>query len=124
MNAYITLDSNKYTTVANNWEESAVTPSTSRMLLNSAHDSTYGPATMLMWSGEIKIDVSENREGWGTIATLKATCQKKQRVTFTDHYGNSYNAHLKGYKQRSLSPMWDGASNVMYYTIAIEAKYA
>ena len=77
-----------------------------------------------MWEGEIKIDVDESREGWGSIGDLKVTCRKKQRVALIDHYGNSYDAHIRGYKQRSLSPMWDGPSNVMYYTVMIEAKYA
>jgi len=124
MNAYITLDSKKYTTLHRAWQEGAITPSTSRILLNQEYDSTFGPASKITWEGEIKIDVSEGRAGWGTIATLKTTCKKKERVTIIDHYGNSYNAHVRGYKQRSLSPMWDGSSNVMYYTVLIEAKYA
>lgn len=124
MNDYITLDTFKYTTLAKNWEESSVTPSTSRILLNSAHDSTFGPTTKITWTGEIKIRVDEAGAGWGTIANFKTTCKKKERIGFTDHYGGTYDAHLKGYKQRSLSPMWDGSSNVMYYTVIIEAKYA
>jgi len=124
MNAYITLDGSKYTTLHRNWQEGAITPSTSRVLLNSEYDSTFGPSTKITWEGEIKVDVSEAREGWGSISDLKTTCKKKQRVTFVDHYSNSYDAHVRGYKQRSLSPMWDGSSNVMYYTVMIEAKYA
>lgn len=124
MNAYITLDGSKYVTLHRNWYEGTITPSTSRILLNSEHDSAFGPATKITWEGEIKIDVNEARGGWGTISSFKGVCGKKQRVALTDHYGNSYDAHIKGYKQRSLSPMWDGASNVMYYTVMIEAKYA
>jgi len=124
MNTYITLDGNKYTTLHRNWQEGIVNPSTSRILLNQEHDSTFGPAGKITWSGEIKIDANESREGWGTISTLKVTCKKTQRVGFNDHFGNYYGVHVKGYKQRSLSPMWDGSSNVMYYTMIIEAKYA
>lgn len=124
MNDYISIDSKKYTTLHRNWEESALTPSTSRILLNGGYDSSFGPSTKIVWNGEIRIDASEARAGWGVIADFKTVCKKKDRVTFIDHYGNSYDAHLKGYKQRSLSPMWDGASNVMYYVVMIEAKYA
>ena len=122
---YIILDSKYYRTTHKTWTPEVITPMLSRGLLNGNLDATYGPASWLMWSGEV-IAPATASGSYGTIADLETTLKKKATVGFTDHYGTAYTAvHLIGpFPKRSLSPNWDVSDNPIYVQIKIKAKAA
>lgn len=122
-NAYIQLDGKKYATVARNWSPQVQKPMTVRQLSNGDLDVTYGQKALKFYAGEIVANVSETparlSAGWGTSSDIETSLEKMQGLAFVDHYGNSFTVHIGGWKKRSLSPAWGGASNKLYYEVRL-----
>lgn len=122
MNDYITLDSNKYRTTHRTWRPARLVPNTDRLLLSGSLDVTFGNGTILEWAGEIVGPVTADGAGWGTITNLRTSLEKRQLLSFTDHYGTTKNVVVKGLlSERSLSPKLDGTDNVIYVTVILRA---
>jgi hypothetical protein len=120
MNSYITLDGKKYRTPAQAWVPIMEKPATERYVLSGAADVTYGPMAPMRWKGEIEGPVTPDDGAWGSITDLRTTVQKTVAVSFTDHYGTGYTVHILGpLFERSLSPMWDSASNKIYIMVEL-----
>jgi hypothetical protein len=120
MNNYITLDGNKYATLAKTWKPLTVKPSTDRLTLQGNIDVSYGPGVVKEWQGTIVADVSQRATGWGTVTTLKATLEKRESVSFTDHNGTTYTVHVLGtFDERSLTNVWDDSQNKIHFNVRI-----
>jgi len=125
MNNYITLDTKKYATPANNWHCITRKPNTARFTLQGDLDVTYGPAVPVYWEGEIIGPVTARATGWGTIANLRTSLAKQESLNFTDHYGSSYTVHSIGdLQERSLSNKWDDPTNVLYISVKLVKESA
>ena len=121
MNNYITLDSKQYMTNGKTWHMEDFVPSTERILLSGAHDVTFATATVRVWTGQIEAPVSATGS-WGTIADLRTSLRKRQLLSFTDHYGSSFNVKASGpFKEDSKSVKWDGASNSIFVSVKLTA---
>lgn len=122
MNDYITLDGKKYHTNHKNWKYTPDTPRTERILLDGSLDVTYAPVALKRWSGEIVGPITPDDASWGDISSLRVSLAKRQKLTLTDHYGNSFSASFSGpFEERSLSPNWDSPSNVIYVQVKVTA---
>lgn len=122
MNNYITLDGKKYYTPFGGWSPAMINkPSTVELTSDGSIDVTYGPASFYSWEGEIEGPVTSPGTGWGTVSDLKTTIAKRQTVKFYDHYGvTEYDVHIIGpFSERSYSPKWDSASNIMIITVSL-----
>ena len=123
MNNYITLDGKKYRTPSKYWTPVEDKPATVKMTLNGTVDVTYGPHTFFEWRGQIEGPVTPDDTNWGTIEDLRTTCAKTTSVKFRDHYYPTHSeidVHVLGpFQERSLSTMWDNASNRIYVTVRI-----
>jgi len=122
MNDYLTIDSYKYRTSHKSWRMSIQPLATSRVLLDGSLDVTHGPTTLYLFAGEIMAEVSPDT-GFGSILNLRATLEKKQAFTLSDHYGTAYTVHAIGpFIERSLSPKWDSATNIIYVQVQFRGK--
>jgi len=111
MNNYIILNSKKYSTPAKAWEPIPDKPATFRVTLDGKADVTYGPATISEYRGEVEAPVQSDT-GWGNVTDLRAVVATLGSVSFTDHFGNSFLAHILGPNgERYLTPMWDASEN-------------
>jgi hypothetical protein len=120
MNDYLTLDGKRYKTKADSWKPVYGKPHTERRTLTGALDITYGPGTIFAWEGEIIAPVTAQGTEWGTVANLRTSLAKKQAVSMTDHYGQTYNVHCLGpHEERSLVNVWDSAVNVFYISVRL-----
>jgi hypothetical protein len=123
MNNYITLDGKKYKTPSKLWQPYGDKPATVKKTLLGATDITYGPAVFKEWRGQIEAPVTAEDASWGTIDDLRTTLAKLEHVTFADHYGAGYMAHVLGpFQERSLASKWDSPSNVIYVQVRIVAE--
>jgi hypothetical protein len=122
MNNYITLDGKKYTTAHRSWKYRVARPVSARVYLDGSLGAAYSPAAVHSWQGEIKGPVTADT-GWGTILDLRASLAKLTRLSYTDHYGTVFaNAVVAGsFEERSLSPKWDGPSNVIFVQVEISS---
>lgn len=118
MNNYITLDSKKYVTPQQGWIPRVIKPSTVRLTLLGAIDATYGPGNILEWQAEIEAAVSP-ASGYGSPSDLRTSLQKVVGLSFTDHFSTSHTVHVRGFEETSMSPMWDGSSNVVIFNVTL-----
>lgn len=122
MNNYITLGSKRYSTKANKWDPRLIKPSTIRAVHTGSMDATYGPVAFKVWEGDIKVRANETRTEYGTVTNLESSLATMGGITFIDHYGTSYTVHIQEYQRGSLTPVWDGASNVLFYNVRLQGK--
>jgi hypothetical protein len=119
MNAYVTLDGYKYSAPHGNWSPQTERPVVIKRLLSGNTNVTFGPAPMVRWVGMLNADVSP-ATGFGSITNLRATCAKLTQLSFTDHYGDTFNVILdRSVGEDSLTPQWDGASNKFRVTLTV-----
>jgi len=112
MNNYITLDGYKYRTMAKDWTPIVNVPTSFRMTLSGKSDAAFAAGDIKQWAGTIEARVTPE-DGFGSIDDLIASVLKRSPLSFTDHFGASYQVIVYGpMKQTSISPKWDGASNV------------
>ena len=124
MNDYITLDGYKYRTAFKTWRPAILPMANSRILANGALDLVHGPTVVYIFAGEITADVTPD-SGFGSISNLRATLEKKQALSLTDHYSTAYTVHAIGpFPERSLSPKWDSASNIFYVSVQFKGVKA
>jgi hypothetical protein len=117
MNNYISFEGKRYITPAKTWQPTTIKPSNVRPTLLGGMDATYGPATILEWSGLIEAPVTATAP-WGAIADLRGSLRKRAGVSFTDHYGYTYTVHVIGpTPEKSNSPKWDAPSNKIYISV-------
>jgi hypothetical protein len=121
MNSYITLDNKQYSTTQKVWRPRTIKPSGVRLTLLGNLDSTYGAGPLFEFTGEIRAEVTP-KTGYGSPSDLKASLEKKQGLSFTDHLGASYTVHVRDFEESSLSPLWDGGGNVMFYSTTLVGK--
>jgi len=121
MNSYITLDGYRYATAQKTWQPETPKAMTPRLTLAGNLDVTFGPGITKVWTGEIQARVTP-KTNYGTPAQLRASLEKIQGLSFTDHYGTSYTVYIQGFKERSYTPSWDGASNAMYFNVRMVGK--
>jgi len=111
MNAYVTLDGNKYSAPHGQWAPSTDRPVVVRRLLSGGTNVTFGPAPIQRWQGQLNASVTP-ASGFGDIDDLRATVAKLESLSFTDHYGTSYTVVVdRSVGEESLSPVWDSAEN-------------
>jgi hypothetical protein len=120
MNNYITLDGKKYKTIHKQWTPGSDKPATLRRTLLGSLDVTYGPGTFNDWQGRIEAPITPIDGTWGSITDLRLTIVKLTSVSMTDHYGVTFTVHILGpFAEESRSPVWDGASNMIYVKMRI-----
>lgn len=121
-NAYIVLDGLKYTTLQRSWKPVPVKSSQDRLNLDGSRDVTYGPAVFTDYQGEIVAPVTPADTSYGTYEDLMETIEQLEAVSFTDHYGNTFNVHVLGpFELKSLLPDWNSSSNMWYVDVRIAA---
>lgn len=121
---YITLNSLKYMASSKQFDPVRIKPSTVRYTADptSVLDVTYGPAVAKEWRGILLVPASP-ASGWGGISDLRSAFDTLGSVTFEDHYGTSYNAHLIGqFPEHSVTPAWDGSSNEFHILVRLVAE--
>ena len=112
MNEYITFDGKRYAAPHPDFGPVRNKPATHRITLSGASDITYGPGTILEWSGQIIAPVTPRTGDWGDIDDLRASLFKREGLALTDHYGGAHIVYAEGpHNEQSISPQWDGASN-------------
>lgn len=122
MRNYIILDGKKYKCPWKAWQPESSVPSSARILLDGTMDVVYGEADVYVWAGEIEAPVSPEDASWGTPSSLRTSLRKHTTLAFTDHYGTAYTVKATGpFKERSLGPMWDGESNIIYISASLMA---
>ena len=126
MNDYIELDGYCYKTTVKTWNPPIPRkPMTVRVNVDGSLDVTYAAASPLTWGGEIKLAGTPSStppaqdKTWGTQSDIETTLAKLEAVTFVDHFGDSYSVHIRPFGSRSLTPMWDAASNALYYGVTL-----
>lgn len=120
MNNYIVLDGCKYVTPFGRWTPIIDKPATARIDLTGGLDVTYGPSTWQKWQGVIEVPAEPPSSDWGDPDNLRVTLAKRSAVLFYDHYGRSYNVHCLGpFPEMSMTPAWDGASNVLFIQLSL-----
>ena len=121
MNNYITLDGKKYKTTAKSWKPSVIIPNTIRFNLDGSLDATFGPATIYQFDGTIMAPVTAPT-GYGSVDNLRASLQKRQILTFIDHYNTTYSIVSTNYTEYSLSPKWDNTTNEIGFAVQLIGK--
>ena len=120
MNNYITLDGLKYMAPHGDFGQMRGKPSTERVTLSGRTDVTYGPATLVEWSGSLIAPVTPPDTGWGDVDDLRYTLGKRQSLAFTNHYGVAGVVYAVGpHGEISFAPVWDAASNEFYITVKL-----
>lgn len=123
MNNYVTFDGKKYSTTQRKWEPVRVLPGTDRRTLSGSADVTYGPAPWKEWRGEFRAYTASPPTGWGSIADLRTSLEKRSGVTFIDHFGGSYTVHAHGnFVEQSPSPNWVQADSRIFVTVRLVAE--
>lgn len=118
MNSYVTLDGKQYKAVFDQYNQGRIKPARARKTLAGATDVTYGPATTVVWSGELMVPVTPSGSSWGSAADLRTTYDKMENVTFVDHYGNSHTVAMLGeLEEQSLLPVLDSNLNRFIFKI-------
>jgi hypothetical protein len=128
MNSYIELDGECYKTVAKKWSPPLSQKAMSiRNCLDGTLDVTYGPGVNTVFAGDIEAPVTAPTDPpavgktWGTRGELQTSLDKLEGLDFVDHEGNSYTVHVKLTKVSSLTPVWDGTSNIVYFSVVLVA---
>ena len=119
MNDYIVLDGKQYRTAADAWEPNEERPMVIRRLMSGKSNVTFGPTTFTGWRGVVLVEVGAQAP-FGTIDEFRATYRKRDKLVFTDHYGNSYNVVIdRAVNEKSLSPMWTAQDNVFRINLSL-----
>lgn len=118
MNSYITLGGKQYTT-STRWEPAVEKSMRYQLALNGSIVATYAAAEILTYDGEIRVNATESRAGWGSPTDLESTLGQRGAITFIDHDGASHSVHVKGWKRASLIPRWDSPSNKFFYDVTL-----
>jgi hypothetical protein len=119
MNAYITLDGKQYAAPHGQWAPATERPVVVRRLLSGGANVTFGPANMKRWQGTLIAAVTPET-GYGSVTDLRATYEKLSSLTFTDHYGNSFNVIIdRSVDESSRVPNWDSPENKMYVKVML-----
>jgi hypothetical protein len=119
MKNYIILDTKQYMTVFGEWQPLINKPSSVRYLWNGNTDVTYGPGLPQEWRGMVRVPVTASGS-WGSISNMRTTLMKKQSVSFTDHYEETYSVHIIGeITEDSFTPGWDNATNVFHIPVRL-----
>lgn len=121
MNDFITLGEKKYTT-SEKWEPQVDKAMRVRLTILGELDATYAPAEILTFSGEVRVNVTETRSGYGSQSDLEAILATKGGITFVDHENTTRTAHVKGWKRSSLIRKWDSPSNKFFYEVTLISK--
>jgi hypothetical protein len=127
MNSYITLDGYRYRTVAKQWKPKLIRPATVRVTLGGALDATFGPVSTYRWEGLIVSNYGSSAPVGpeGNSYTLRASLEKRNTLSFTDHLGATYTVGAQGpFDQSSLKNVWDAPDNKIYYYIVLTGRPA
>lgn len=113
MNNYITLNGKRYKTNSDTWTPpTQQRPVQVKKLWSGKNDVTFGPASIVEWSGDVIAPVVPDGPEYGSVVDLRTAYSLLQPLSFIDHYGVSYTVVLAGsIAERSKTPVWDGASN-------------
>lgn len=117
---YIILDGKRYATLQKAWEPGMMSPQTTRITLAGDLDATFGAANLFVWEGDIKADITPRAAEWGSPTDIETTLAKKQKLSFTDHYGVAHTVTVSGYKKRSIQPDYENSDNSLMYSVMIK----
>lgn len=88
--------------------------------MNEELDITWGPATIYIFQGEIIADNLPGSEARTHIVELRASLAKRNKLSFTDHYGNQYSVVAIGpFPEKAISPSLRSLSNLIYVTVQL-----
>jgi hypothetical protein len=119
MNDYVTLDGKKYATIHGQWQPSTDRPVVIKRLLSGNSNVTFGPASNKRWRGKFVAAVTP-ATGYGSVDDLRATCEKLEALSFTDHYGNVHTIVIdRAVDESSNVPKWDSPENKMHVNITV-----
>ena len=125
MNNYIVLDGKRYKTLADTWTPQSVAPSSAEIMLDGALSTTYGPVSVMRWSGDIIAPVTPDGAAYGSVADLRTSLLKREQLSFSDHYGTAYTVHAELRSgEKSMGPKWDSPSNEIYFDVALQGVAA
>jgi len=120
---YVIIDGKKYRAIHGKWIPVPRKPMTVRYTLHDTVDVTYGPGVFKEWQGPIEAPVTPDDASWGTIDDIRTSLAKRQGVTYEDHYGDAYTAHIQGpFPEASLQPVWDGVENKFQIVIKVTVE--
>jgi hypothetical protein len=122
MNNYITLDGKKYSCPYKQWEMQTEKPMSYRYTWGSGIETTYGAGVFKTWKGNMVARITP-ASGFGSVADIRITLAKTVSLTFIDHYGTTFTVHASyAGPERSFSPVWDGASNAIFFPVLIVSE--
>jgi hypothetical protein len=120
MRNYIILDGKKYKCPWKAWQPEPVVPSSARLILDGSGHVVFGPTDLKIWTGELEAPVTPEDATWGDPDDLRTSLRKRNTLSFTDHFDVTYTVKAQGpFKERSLSPVWDGESNVIFISMSL-----
>jgi hypothetical protein len=118
MNNYVTFDTLKYAAPHGGFGPIRNKPTTERITLSGKSDITFGPGTLIEWTGEILAPVTPRDTGWGDIDDLRDSLEKRTYLPFIDHYNVATTVYALGaHAENSITPVWDGATNEFRVTV-------
>ena len=103
---------------------------TVRVNVDGTLDVTSPRPRRVTWAGEIKLAGTPSstpplgQDLGNTSRGIETTLAKLEAVTFVDHFGDSYSVHIRPFGTRSLTPVWDAASNALYYGMTLIGEAA
>lgn len=117
-NAYITLDGKQYATLQKDWEPAYTNERSVRHTTLGVADVTFADGDIDTWEGTIVAKYASPAAGYGTYADLMTSLKKKQKLSFTDHFGTTINVVAIGpFKQRASVPDWSVATFYVKVTL-------
>ncbi len=123
MNPDIVLDGKQYRTLAKQWNPEINRPATVRFTITGQIDATFAGFCFLRWNGMVAAPVTPDTADCGSIDDLRVSLTIGSLLAFIDHYGHDYTvAALGPFTERSLSPMWDQTSNMIYVMVQLIGK--
>lgn len=120
MNDYITLDSWRYKCRFPDWRPWFFKPGTIRYTLGGNSDATYGTAVPQGWEGAIEVPY-EDSGSYGGRSEFETSIKTLGPISFTDHFGSTYNVHIVGQVTfEAIKPMYDADDTKLYYMVRLE----
>jgi len=120
MNDYISLDGKQYKCRFPDWVPWFIKPGTIRYTLGGNSDVTYGTAVPQGWQGFIEVPYTGSSP-WGGRTDFETSVKKLQAISFTDHFGSTYNVNIVGeITFEAMKPMYDDTTSKLYYGVRLE----
>jgi len=93
-NSYITLDGFQYPVAFTRYQPTEEKAQNVAVSVGGAHVSQHFNFVEYRWVFDLRVPYTGDAT-WGDVADLKAS-YRKEYVSFTDHYGNTYDVFMEG----------------------------